>query len=124
MLWRLARVVAGSRVAEEAVAQLIGLAKTKAAPSLPPGPGPDGYSFSPERLRFVAGITLKDQRAGTLAITSDLELLQDRLRVQFMIVALLLVVAIGVALFMSSRLESLVSKPVTALARTAGPGPK
>jgi hypothetical protein len=39
MLWRLARVVAGSRVAEEAVAQLIGLVKTKATPSLPAGPG-------------------------------------------------------------------------------------
>jgi len=42
MLWRIARVVAGSRVAEEAVAQLIGLVRTRTTPSLPAGPGPDG----------------------------------------------------------------------------------
>jgi len=41
MLWRLASIIAGSRVAEEAVAQLIGLVRTKTTLSLPAGPGPE-----------------------------------------------------------------------------------
>ena len=68
---------------------------------------------------LVASATVKGARAGTLFLRSDLQVMRDRLRVQFMIVALLLILTTGVALFMSSRLQSLVSEPVTALARTA-----
>jgi signal transduction histidine kinase/ActR/RegA family two-component response regulator len=82
-------------------------------------PGPDGYQFSSDGLSLVTSVAVKGARAGTLFLRSDLEVLRDRLRVQFMIVALLLVLTTGVALAMSSRLQSLVSEPVTALARTA-----
>ena len=96
-------------------------AQFSSATSIPcaTAPGPDGYQFSSDGLLLVASATVKDKRAGTLFLRSDLKVLQDRLRVQFMIVALLLILTTGVALFMSSRLQSLVSEPVTALARTA-----
>ena len=74
MLWRLARVVAGSRVAEEAVAQLIGLAKTKAAPSLPPGPGPDQA-----RLDMLEDL-VRDQDHKLAVIGLGLEKLSAELR--------------------------------------------
>ena len=38
MLWRLASIVAGSKVAETVVEQLIDMVKTKPAPPSPPGP--------------------------------------------------------------------------------------
>ena len=82
-------------------------------------PGPDGYQFSPDGLLLVTSATVKGARAGTLFLRSDLELLRDRLRVQFVIVALLLLLTPGSRCFMSSRLQSLVSEPVIALARTA-----
>ena len=96
-------------------------AQFSSATSIPcaAAPGPDGYQFSSDGLLLVASATVKDTRAGTLFLRSDLKVLQDRLRVQFMIVALLLILTTGVALFMSSRLQSLVSEPVSALARTA-----
>jgi len=87
--------------------------------SCPAVPGSDGYQFSAEGLQLVAPVAVKGTRAGTLLLQSDLLVLRDRLRVQVMIVALLLMLTIGVALFMSSRLQALVSEPVTALARTA-----
>jgi signal transduction histidine kinase len=82
-------------------------------------PGPEGYQFSSEGLLLVVPAFAKAARAGTLVVRSDLQVLRDRLRVQFVIVTLLLILTTGVALFMSSRLQSLVSEPVTALARTA-----
>jgi signal transduction histidine kinase len=87
--------------------------------SCPAAPGPDGYHFLSDRLQLVSGVDLKGRRAGSLLVRSDLEPLKNRLRVQIMIVALLLAVALGVALLMSSRLQSLVSEPVSELARAA-----
>ena len=74
MLWRLARVVAGSRVAEEAVAQLIGLVKTKATPSLPPGPG-----LEQARLDMLEDL-VRDQDHKLAVIGLGLEKLSAELR--------------------------------------------
>jgi signal transduction histidine kinase len=85
----------------------------------PAAPAPDGYQFASGRLVLAMPAFAKEARVGTLVVRSDLQMLRDRLRLQFMIVTLLLILTTGVALFMSSRLQSLVSEPVTALARTA-----
>ena len=85
----------------------------------PTAPGPDGYTFLPDRLVIVSSIDLRGRRTGALLLRSDLDLLQTRLRGQLLIVAVLLVLTSGVALLMSSRLHSIVSSPITALARTA-----
>jgi len=74
MLWRLARIVAGSRVAEEAVAQLIGLVKTKATPSLPAGPGPEQA-----RLEMLEDL-VRDHDHKLAAIAHGLEQLSAELR--------------------------------------------
>ena len=74
MLWRLARIVAGSRVAEEAVAQLIGLVKTKATPSLPAGPAAEQA-----RLDMLEDL-VRDHDHKLAAIAHGLENLSAQLR--------------------------------------------
>jgi signal transduction histidine kinase/ActR/RegA family two-component response regulator len=86
----------------------------------PTAPGPDGYHFVADGLVVVSSIALQGRRrTGGLLLRSDLDLLQTRLKAQLLIVAVLLVLTSGVALLMSSRLHSIVSSPITALARTA-----
>ncbi len=85
----------------------------------PEQPGPDTAVFTRDRLQLTAPIMLKGERAGTVLLRSDLELISSRLRIQGIVVAILLAITLGVALILSSWLQSLVSDPVTALARTA-----
>ena len=85
----------------------------------PADPGPDGHRFLSDRLLIVSPIDLRGQRRGTLLLRSDLELLRARMRGQFLIVGILLLVTSGVALLMSLRLHSIVSAPLNALARVA-----
>lgn len=85
----------------------------------PTAPGPDGYHFVADGLVVVSSIALQGRRTGGLLLRSDLDLLQTRLKAQLLIVAVLLVLTSGVALLMSSRLHSIVSSPITALARIA-----
>jgi len=86
----------------------------------PAAPDADGYEFASDRLQLVTGVDLRGERAGSLFLRSDLELLRTRLRVQIVIVTPLLIGALGVGLFLSSRLHTVVSDPVAALVRAAG----
>jgi signal transduction histidine kinase/ActR/RegA family two-component response regulator len=56
---------------------------------------------------------------GSLLIRADMEALARRARIQLSMVAFLLVFALGVAVVLSSALQSVVSEPVAALAGTA-----
>ena len=97
-------------------------AEFKARPdsaACPARPAADGYAFTRDRLQIAVPIEIKGERAGTVALRSDLDLVNTRLRIQAIVVAVLLVVALGVALVLSALLQSLVSDPITALARTA-----
>ena len=64
--------------------------------------------------------TLENKKFGSVILRSDLQALFQRARVQLGVVAFVLLLAAGVAVAMSSRLQSVVADPVTALARTAG----
>ena len=55
-----------------------------------------------------------------MLLRSDLAALARRGRAQLLIVGVLLVIALGVAVLMSSRLQAIVSDPLIALASTAG----
>jgi signal transduction histidine kinase/ActR/RegA family two-component response regulator len=85
----------------------------------PAEPGPDGAQFGSDRLSIVSSIDLQGRRTGALLLRSDLDLLRDRLQMQLLTVGFLLVLTSGVAWLMSSRLHSLVSAPLAALAGTA-----
>jgi signal transduction histidine kinase len=80
---------------------------------------PEGYRFRPDRLELTQGGDLAGRRFGSVTLRSDLGILTSRLRVQGMVAAGLLVLALLVALALSAKLQALVSAPVMALADTA-----
>jgi signal transduction histidine kinase/CheY-like chemotaxis protein len=60
------------------------------------------------------------KRFGSVLLRSDLAALARRGRAQLLIVGVLLVLALGVAVLLSSRLQSIVSDPLISLSSTAG----
>jgi signal transduction histidine kinase len=80
---------------------------------------PDAYEFERNRLEVTTSIWTEGKLAGTLRLATDLEHVTSRLRVQVALVGFLLMVTLAVALFLSARLQTLVSQPVMALAKTA-----
>ncbi len=86
----------------------------------PPLPGEDGYRFSSDTLTMMASLSDdRGRRTGALYVLSDLDVLKARLNAQLAIVAIVLVLTTIVALLIASRVHSIVSDPVTDLARTA-----
>jgi signal transduction histidine kinase/ActR/RegA family two-component response regulator len=85
----------------------------------PAAPGEDRLDYEPNRITYVAPALLKGERAGTLYLRSDIEQLTTRFKVQATLVVALLLMTLGVALFLSARLQAIVSEPVVRLARTA-----
>jgi signal transduction histidine kinase len=85
---------------------------------LPTAPA-DGFEFRPNRLALTSGGLLAGRRFGTLTLRTDLQILTSRLRMQALVVTGLLIVALGVALVLSARLQALVSQPLLSLSETA-----
>ncbi len=82
---------------------------------------PDGYRFELDRVQVARSLNDDDGRtAGSVLMRSDLDIVNTRLRVQATIITGVLILALGVALLLSSTLHALVSEPLSALARTAG----
>jgi signal transduction histidine kinase/ActR/RegA family two-component response regulator len=86
----------------------------------PPGALPEGTQFGSESVQLALDGVQDGKRFGSVMLRSDLTVLARRGRAQLIVVGALLVMALGVALLLSSRLQSIVSDPVIALARTAG----
>ena len=85
----------------------------------PASPGPDGVHYTANRIMRVDGAMLKGERVGTLYIRSDIEQLTGRIQFQAAVVVALMLMTLGVALFLSARLQTIVSQPVVSLASTA-----
>ena len=86
---------------------------------IPEQPGAAGYRFEPDRLVVFQPIILNDKRVGTIFLQSDLQGMYDRLKSYAFIVGLVLLGAMAVAVGLSAGLQSLISKPILALAATA-----
>jgi signal transduction histidine kinase/ActR/RegA family two-component response regulator len=86
-------------------------------PASPPTPG---SRFGSEYVQLTTPEIAEGKTNGTLLLRSDLAVLARRGRAQMAVVSLLLALALGVAVVMSSRLQRIVSDPVITLARTAG----
>ena len=76
--------------------------------------------FGSEHVQFSTEGSHDGRKFGSLLLRSDLTPLARRGRIQLGVVALLLVLALGVAVLLSSRLQTIVSGPVMSLASTAG----
>ena len=86
----------------------------------PPRAVPAGSRFGSEYVQLAREGQHQAKKFGSLLLRSDLAALARRGRIQLGIVALLLVFALALGVLMSSRLQTIVSDPVIALATTAG----
>ena len=87
----------------------------------PPAPQADGYRFEGGRLvGFTPLVQVKGrERLGTLYLCSDMEAMNERLRLYAGITGLVVVIASLVAYALSRALQRQVSSPILALAETA-----
>lgn len=84
-----------------------------------PSVRPDGSYIEGERIHFFRGIIQNNQRIGTVYMLSDLKELHDYFQRLLRMLALALLVALGFAFGLSSRLQRVISRPVLHLATVA-----
>jgi signal transduction histidine kinase len=89
------------------------------ADACPSAAASDTLVYRPGGLELTASGFTDGRRFGSIFLKSATDVLTDRLRVQGLVTAALLGLALGLALLVSSRLQTLVSGPVLGLARTA-----
>jgi signal transduction histidine kinase/ActR/RegA family two-component response regulator len=83
--------------------------------------GSDGYRFSADRLEGFEPVSERpEQRLGTLYIRADASTLYARFWLWGAIAAVAMVASLLLAYFLSSIFQARISKPVLALAETAG----
>ena len=85
----------------------------------PATPGPEVFVYTPNHVQLVRAVEDRGERVGTLYLRSDVEHVATSLQIQAAIVVALLMATLGVALFLSARLQAIISEPVVSLARTA-----
>jgi signal transduction histidine kinase len=90
--------------------------------AFPAGLQPDGYRFSDGFLvGFTPVVQVKgSQRLGTLYLRSDLEAMYERLRLYAGIAGLIIAALSLLAYMISRKLQQQISRPILALAETAG----
>ena len=99
--------------------QLVGRHQKQGALPCPEAKPDEGVTYETNRI-VVAESSWKDlKRIGTIYIRSDLGALQTRLRDQFIVIAGVMAIALGVAVLLSARLQRVVSEPIIDLSRTA-----
>src|SRR6266498_1852835 len=86
---------------------------------VPPTVQRDGHHFSEKSLRLYRRITHEGEFIGTVYLESDLKGLYSRLQRYVVIVACVFLAACSVALFLSSRLQRIISGPILHLVQTA-----
>ena len=86
----------------------------------PPNPKPDGVSFASNHLVLFRGVSLADQRIGTVYLKCNLREMYARLQGYAGIVGVVLVVSLLAALIISSLLQKVISRPILHLTETAG----
>ena len=86
---------------------------------LPPKPEGWAYKFQNHSLCIYQPVVHSGAKLGTIYLQSDLGALTQRLRRYGLISVLILAVSLLVAVFLSNVLQTRISKPIVALARTA-----
>jgi PAS domain S-box-containing protein len=85
----------------------------------PPAAQGAGHEFSGARMRLFQPIKEGSEVVGTIYVESDLKELPRRLRRYAAIAGMVFVIALGVALALSSRLHRVLSNPILHLAKIA-----
>src|SRR5712664_481701 len=79
-----------------------------------------GTEFNPESLTLYRNISLGGEKAGSIAIVSDLSELQSKMREYRTLSVLVLAISILITFVISSRLVRLITQPILRLAEIAG----
>lgn len=82
--------------------------------------GIDGYRFEGSFLVGVQPVVHDNSRLGTLYLKSDIIAFYNRLKLYGFLTALLIVLSLILAYFLSKRFQAIISRPILALADTAG----
>ena len=82
-------------------------------PEVPP---PDYTSVEAGRITVVVTQVEDEKRLGAVYVRADLTAVEQQLRGQILILLAVLLIALGVATFLSAWLQALVSEPIRALA--------
>ncbi len=85
----------------------------------PPLLQPDGVYLLPKRMRYFHRIWDSGQEIGVIFVESDLVELDERRLRNISVVVLLVIVSSGMAYFLSSRLQPVITKPIEDLVQTA-----
>ena len=85
----------------------------------PAQPRPNGTYFEAGHLLIFHPIVFQGERIGTIYLRSDMNDAYARLLRYFGIVCIVLLASLGLALLLSSRLQSVISGPIAALAGVA-----
>ena len=87
--------------------------------SFPEHPAPDGARFEGDRLVFFRQVYDAGVLDGTVCLKSDLKALDDRFLRYGGIILLFTVASLLITLFLSARLQRIISRPIFHLADTA-----
>ncbi|HEX8462445.1 MAG TPA: ATP-binding protein, partial [Segetibacter sp.] len=87
---------------------------------LPLHPATDGFQYVDEYLEGYTPIIEKNRRLGTLFLRADINIFYERLEQYGVIAILITVLSIFAAYLLSKELQKKISKPILALAKTAG----
>jgi signal transduction histidine kinase/DNA-binding response OmpR family regulator len=82
-----------------------------------PGPQPDGHDFTAHTVTVFQRVRSDGEVLGTVVVVSDLDEMYSRLWQYAGIVGLALAAAVLLAFLLSSRLQSLISRPILELAQ-------
>jgi len=85
--------------------------------TVPPESGPTGYRFEKSDLVVSQPVAEDGRRVGAIYLKSDLHELDDRVRVDAMVVLFAVLGSIGVAFALSTWLQRRIAQPVLALAK-------
>ncbi|MDP3857922.1 MAG: methyl-accepting chemotaxis protein [Stagnimonas sp.] len=92
-----------------------GSAHAAGSGAAPPPVRTDGSRFGDNSLEVFHTITLVGEKAGTVYIRSDLEQIRIHLRRYLLITVGVMLAASAIALFLSTRLQGIISGPITQL---------
>jgi hypothetical protein len=83
----------------------------------PPQPRPEGYEFGSDSINLFHTVTFQGEHLGTIFVESDLSEMYTRLLRYGLIALLAVVIASCCATWIGRRLSSLISEPISELAR-------
>ena len=93
-----------------------GQAQVETAPA---HPGPEGWSFTGDRLIVCRPIEMNGTRIGAIYLSSNLEELHARLWSYLMIVLVFMLASLAATCLLAARLQRIISRPISHLAQTA-----